>query len=182
MKRKIKWVLIIVIAAVISFQIGKIAMFHFDSSSVGPFSQQGQAIGHPNFHKDGFGQISEPNRHMMHGHPRFMIERAGGMFFGNFLSILLPLVMIVAGWILYKLGKQSKTKKIIGAILVFLGLWALLPKWLMFLGLLAGGYYFYKTRKKPDFSSESYSEFVNRPSQKLDFLDEWESKINKEDK
>lgn len=176
MKRKIKWILIIAIAAVISFQLGKIALYHFDVSTVGPFSQHGQAIGHPNLHKGGFGQFSEPNRHMMHGHSGFMNERREGMFFGNFLSILLPLVMIMVGWILYKLGKQSRTKKIIGAILAFLGLWALLPKWIVFLGLLAAGYYFFKTRKAPDFSTAGYSEFVNMPSQKLDFLDEWERK------
>lgn len=180
MKRQFKWILIIIIAAVISFHLGKLALHHFDTSSVGSFSQKGHAIGHPNLHKGGFGQFNGPERHIMHGHHRAMMERNDGMFFGSFLSILIPLAMLAAGWILYKLGKESKTKKIIGAILAFLGLWALLPKWLMFLGLLIAGYYFFKTRKKPEFSAAGYGDFS--PNQKLDFLDEWERKIYKEDK
>lgn len=181
MKRKFKWILIIILAAVISFHLGKIALYHFDPSSVGSFTQQGHALGHPNLHKGEFEQFNGPNRHMMHGHPRMMMDRNEGLFFGSFMSILIPLAMIAAGWILYKLGKQNKAKKIIGALLAFLGLWALLPKWLMLLGLLIAGYYFYKTRKKPGFSAAGYGDFINSPNQKLDFLDEWERKIYKED-
>jgi hypothetical protein len=188
MKRKIKWVVLSVIVLIVGFHLARMAMFHFEPASFSQVPQHGQAFGGPELHKGGVGHFAKQHHSMMRGNQEILRSGQNGlmgesrMIVGNILSLLLPLVMIILGWILFKLGKKNKTKKTIGAILMFIGLWAFLPKWLMFLGLLGVGYYFYKTKKAPTFSAVGLSEQATAPSPKYDFLDEWERMINKEEK
>ncbi|NMD70491.1 PspA/IM30 family protein [Bacillus sp. DNRA2] len=68
------------------------------------------------------------------------------------------------------------------AKLVFIGLLMLFPNWLALLFIVIGGYYWYKSRENADVSIDVSNEYVSVSTQKLDFLDEWERTINKEDK
>lgn len=188
MKKKIKWVVLSVIVLIVGFHLAKMFMFPLEPVAFSKVTQHGQAIGAPHLHKGGMGPFVGNHDQLMRGHhevfrgPGQRVMGESRMFIGDALSLLLPLAMVVLGWILFKLGKKSQTKKIIGGILLFLGLGALLPKWLMFLGLMGIGYYLYKTRNQQKFNTNSFVDFATIPSQKVDFLDEWEKTINKEDK
>jgi hypothetical protein len=186
MKRKFIWIVLTVAIVLIGFHVAKMLMFHNEPVMFSKEVMHGQAFNGPHFKQGGMEGFGGQPGHMMKGH-REMVKGPtpglmgnSGRFVGNVFSVLFPLALAILGWVLFKLGKKGTIKRIIGAILLFLGLWALLPKWLIILGLLGMGYYFYKTRKEPVYSPAGFGDFTNVPSQTVDFLDEWEMRINKE--
>lgn len=177
------WIIGIAVAAVILFQFAKIAVFHFNGTSFTHVSQQSQNFSPQGFHKGGFGQFDGSSRHMMGGHHGF--ANASGVQVNWFFTMLIELGLIGFGWVLWKLGSKNKLQKAIGGALLFIGVWALLPNWLVLFALIAGAYYWYRIRKNSenptDFTGGSYQDFAMAPSKNLDFLDEWERTIKKED-
>ncbi|WP_147534730.1 hypothetical protein [Bacillus marasmi] len=178
MKKRILWFIGIAICALVVFHLSKMAFLHLGQA---PFSQDITQVHHQvvmhSFDKGGLGHFNEP-RHGIEVHQRFV----GGhhTHHGTFFPILFDLGLIIAGLALLKFAGKKSLVKGIGAALLFIGLWTLLPNWLALLFLLMGGYYWYKTREKAEETMDVISEYVSVPTQKLDFLDEWERSINKE--
>lgn len=180
MKRKVLWFIGIAVCVLVVFQISKIAYFHLGQA---PFGQGSTQVNHHvvmhNFTKGNMGQFDGP-RHGMEVQQRFVGVHQGQH--GMLSSIFFDLGFIITGLALLKFSGKKALVKGIGAALLFVGLWTLLPNWLALLFLLIGGYYWYKTREEADSPINVISEYVSAPSQKLDFLDEWERSINKEEK
>lgn len=147
MRKRIFWFLGIAVTAVILFQFAKMAVFHFNCSSVAQVSQQGKYFSAQGLHNGGFEQFNGPSQNMMMGgHERF--ANGNGGHENWFFPMLIDLGLIGFGWVLWKLGNKNKLQKSFGAALLFIGVWALLPNWLVLIALIAGGYYWYKSRKK----------------------------------
>lgn len=181
MKKRIIWFVIIAAAAMLIFHFATMALLNFGIGQAGQFSQHGQSFGLHGMQKGGFGHFGDSSRHMMGGHHSF----TGTRDFGGMSSFVFPLLfelgLIGAGFVIWKLSAKNKVLKWSGAGLVFIGLWALLPNWLVLLALIVGVYYWYKTRNAEDRPIVT-GDYLTVPTQKLDFLDEWERTIMKEEK
>lgn len=175
MKKRLIWLIGMVVALFVVFQLSKMVFFHIGQGA----NQVGQQVAIHSFaNGGGYNHIDGPH------HTMVMQQRIGGYqahHTGSFFPFLLNLGLIIAGIALLKFASKKALVKGIGAVLVFVGLWTLLPNWLALLLIVIGGYYWYKTRENADVSIDVTNEYVSVPTQKLDFLDEWERTINKED-
>ncbi|NMD70492.1 hypothetical protein HHO41_09330 [Bacillus sp. DNRA2] len=176
MKKRLIWLIGMVVALFIVFQFSKMVFFHLGQGT----SQVGQQVVIHNFaNSAGYNHFDGPH------HTMVMQQRMGGYQAhhpGSFLPFLLDLGIIIAGIALFKFANKKTLVKGIGALLVFIGLLMLFPNWLALLFIVIGGYYWYKSRENADVSIDVSNEYVSVSTQKLDFLDEWERTINKEDK
>lgn len=175
MKKRLIWLIGMAVALFVVFQLSKMVFFHIGQGA----NQVGQQVANHSFATGGYNHI-DGQRHAM-----VMQQRMGGYqvhHTGLFLPFLFDIGLIIAGITLFKYASKKALVKGIGALLIFVGLWTLLPTWLALLFIVIGGYYWYKTRENADVWIDFTNEYVSVPTQKLDFLDEWERTINKEDK
>lgn len=158
------------------FVIARLTFQHFNIfGGNGPHPQSM----HP-FQDNGFpqgGQFRGGEGFRGHGHmPGFL-----GM------NILLEAGLFIAGWVIWKLAASNRIRKWIGIALMALGAALILPKVLILPVILAAAYFAYKISRNDNASSASYVQtegagFSSLDSQKLDYLDQWEHKISKEEK
>ncbi|MFC6601102.1 hypothetical protein ACFQDF_03905 [Ectobacillus funiculus] len=175
MMKKGKWLMWAFITAAV-FVIARLAFQHFNvfggtgfhSQSMQPFQGNGFSQG---------GQFRGDEGFRGHGH----MHGLWGM------NILLEAGLFVAGWVIWKLAAGNRIRKWIGITLMALGAALILPTVLILPVILVAAYFAYKISRNDNASSAGYVQtegagFASLDSQKLDYLDEWEHKIHKEEK
>lgn len=112
--------------------------------------------------------------------------RHGHMYGFGIVSLLIQAGLFIIGWATWKLAAGNQIRKWIGIVLMVWGAILLLPKMLILPAILVAAYLAYKTSRNGNASSENYVQaeaagFSSLDSHKLDYLDEWENKIRKEE-
>lgn len=181
MKKKFFMMLSVAIAAIVFIHIVKLTVFQCSSTSMAGFSSPGQSFSGHGFQNGGFGHFGGSSGYMMEGQRRFQ------MGYTAHSSLLFPFLFYFGlagvGFTLYKQAAKKAIVKGIGTGFLFIGLWGVLPNWIVLLGLIVGAYYWYKSNKSTNTSMNMAESYNTLSTQKLDFLDEWERSINnKEEK
>jgi hypothetical protein len=92
------------------------------------------------------------------------------------IFLLLPIVLIIAGYILWRSAKKNSLKKWIGITFFTIGLMMVLPKIILIPIILLAIYFACKNKNHKE-TSFSY-DFHRQPrSTNADFLDQWENKL-----
>ncbi|MCA1041975.1 hypothetical protein LCM00_20975 [Bacillus infantis] len=100
---------------------------------------------------------------------------------GSFMAVFLQLILIAAGFLLWKTAKSGGLKKWTGILLASLGLFLLLPKLVFIPVALIGLYMIYKIRSNEETAAFSYDWTSSGIQGNRDFLDEWEQKTKMEE-
>jgi amino acid permease len=100
---------------------------------------------------------------------------------GSFMAVILQLLLIAAGFLLWKTAQNGGLKKWAGIFLAGLGLFLLLPKIVFIPMALIGLYTIYKIRSNEEPAAFSYDWTSPGFQGNRDFLDEWEKKTKMEE-
>jgi hypothetical protein len=147
-----------------------VSMGHFTHQNVMNPGPRGHHFGHRGGVMHFGGQAP-----LMH-HPKGMYPIWGSFWM---LALILKLGVILTGLIVWKMAKENRFLKWLGGLLFVGGVYFLLPTALGILFLLVVAYVLWKstTRKEMTFAHEDH---VNA-GYTIDYLDEWEKKIRKEE-
>ena len=112
--------------------------------------------------------------------------RHGHMHGFGIIHILIQAGLFIIGWVTWKLAAGNRIRKWIGIALMVWAAILLLPKVLILPIILVAAYLAYKNGRNEDASSANYVQaeaagVSSLDSHKLDYLDEWENKIHKEE-
>lgn len=112
--------------------------------------------------------------------------RHGHMHGFGIIHILIQVGLFIIGWVTWKFAAGNQIRKWIGIALMVWGAILLLPKVLILPVILVAAYLAYKTSRSENASSANYVQaeaagFSSLDSHKIDYLDEWENKIRKEE-
>lgn len=169
--KKGKWLVWAFITAAV-FVIARIVFQHFNVFGGTGFHPQGMYQFQGNgFSRGGYFQGGEGFHRMgRHGH----------MYGFGFGHIFLQAGMFVVGWIVWKLSNGNCIRKWIGIALMILAL----PKILVLPAILVAAYFAYKISRNGNasYAQTEAADFSSLDSHKLDYLDEWEKNIHKEEK
>jgi hypothetical protein len=100
---------------------------------------------------------------------------------GSFMAVVMQLLLIAAGFLLWKTAQNGGLKKWAGILLAGLGLFLLLPKIVFIPVALIGLYTIYKIRSNEEKAAFSYEWTSPGFQGNRDFLDEWEKKTKMEE-
>jgi hypothetical protein len=100
---------------------------------------------------------------------------------GSFMAVILQLLLIAAGFLLWKTAQSGGLKKWTGILLAALGLFLLLPKPVFIPVALIGLYMIYKISSNEETAAFSYDWTSSGIQGNRDFLDEWEKKTKMEE-
>lgn len=133
------------------------------------------------------GQIHFAPHHRGRGFHQHVIEFTSAvqphswMQAGSFMAVILQLLLIAAGFLLWKTARNGGLKKWAGILLAGLGLFLLLPEIVFIPVALIGLYTIYKIRRNEETAAFSYEWTSTVFQGNRDFLDEWEKKTKMEE-